>query len=65
MKCVDLCKDTIRIMGVHFPYNKTKQDEKNFLETMTKIQNIVKIWRMRSLTLEGKIIVFKPLLFQK
>ena len=52
-------------MGVHFPYNKTKQDEKNFLETMTKIQNIVKIWRMRSLTLEGKIIVFKPLLFQK
>ena len=25
MKCVDLCKDTIRIAGVHFSYNKTKQ----------------------------------------
>ena len=24
MKCVDLCKDTIRIAGVHFLYNKTK-----------------------------------------
>ena len=30
MKCVDLCKDTIKITGVHFSYNKTKQNEKNF-----------------------------------
>ena len=37
MKCVDLCKDTIRIKGVHFSYNRSKQDEKNFWETITKI----------------------------
>ena len=43
MKCVDLCKDTIKITGVHFSYNKTKQDEKNFLETITKIQNVLRI----------------------
>ena len=65
MKCVDLCKDTIKITGVHFSYNKTKQDEKNFLETITKIQNVLRIWRMRSLTLEGKIIVFKTLAISK
>ena len=40
MKCVDLCKDTVIITGVHFSYNKTKQDEKNVLETITKIQNV-------------------------
>ena len=28
MVCVDSCKDTIRFAGVHFSYNKTKQDEK-------------------------------------
>ena len=61
MKCVDLCKDTMRITGIHFSNNKTKQDEKNFLETISKIQNVLKIWRMRSLTLEGKIIAFKTL----
>ena len=61
MKCVDLCKDTIKITGVHFSYNKTKQNEKNFLETITKIQNVLRMWKMRSLTLEGKIIVFKVL----
>ena len=65
MKCVDLCKGTIRIIGVHFSYNKTKQDEKNFLERMTKIQNVLKIWRTRILTLEGKIIVFKILAISK
>ena len=65
MKCVDLCKDTMRITGLHFSYNKTKHDKKNFLETMSKIQNIFKIWRMQSLPLEGKIIVFKTLAISK
>ena len=53
MKCVDLCTDTIRIRAAHFPYNKSIQDEKNFSETIRKLQNDLKIWRMRSLTLEG------------
>ena len=65
MKCVDLCKDTIRITGIHFSYNKTKQDKTNFFETISKIQNALKIWRMRSLTPEGKVIDFETLLFQK
>ena len=59
MRFVDLCKDAIRITGVHFSCNKTKQDEKNVLETETKIQNIFRIVRMWSLTLESRIIVFK------
>ena len=65
MKCVDLCQDTIRITGIHFSRNKTKQDEKNLLETIKKIQNDLRIWRMWSLTLEGKIIVFKTLAISK
>ena len=65
MKCVDLWEDTITISCVHFPYNKTKQDEKNLWETVTKIKNILKIWRMRSLTFEDKIIIFKILAISK
>ena len=65
MKCIVLCKDTIRITGVHFSYNKTKEDEENFLEIISKVQNVLKIWRMQSLTLEGKIIVFKTLAISK
>ena len=65
MKFVDSDRHTIRITGVHFSYNKTKRDGKNFLETIPKIQNVLKIWRMRSLTLEGKVIVFKTLAILK
>ena len=36
MKFVDLCTDTIRTTSVHFSYNKTKQDEKNFWEKNSK-----------------------------
>ena len=51
MKCVDFYKDSIRITCGHFSNNKTKQDEKDFLQTITRIQNVLKIWRLRSLTL--------------
>ena len=59
MKCIDLCNDTIKITGIHVSYNKEKRNEKNCLERITKIQNALKVWRMRRLTLEDEIIVFK------
>ena len=65
MKCIDLCIDTIKITGIHFSYNKERRNEKNFLESITKTQNVLKVWRMRRLTLEGKIIVFKTLAISK
>ena len=61
MKCIDLCNDTIKITGIHFSYNKERRNEKDFLEGITKTQNVLKVWRMRRLTLEGKMIVFKTL----
>ena len=65
MKCIDLCNDTIKVTGIHFSYNKKKRNEKNFLNSITKIQNVLKVLRMRRLTLEGKIIVFKTLAISK
>ena len=65
MKCIDLCNDTIKITGIHFSNNKEKRIEKIFLESITKIQNVLKVWRMCRLTLEGKIIVFKTVAISK
>ena len=65
MKCIDLCNDTIKITGIHFSCNKKKRNEKNFLDSITKIQNVLKVWRMRRLTPKGKIIVFKTLAISK
>ena len=43
MKCNDLYNDTIKITGIHFSYNKEKQNEKKFLKSITKIQNVLKV----------------------
>ena len=46
-------------------YNKNREQDKNFCEHIVKIENILKLWRMRQLTLEGRITVFKSLAVSK
>ena len=61
MKRVNLNSETVKILGVHFSYNKNLEQDKNFSEHILKIESILKLWRMRQLTLEGRITVFKSL----
>ena len=61
MKGINLTKESIKIIGVHISYNKKNQDGLNITITIKNLGNIIKLWRMRKLTLEGKIIIFKLL----
>ena len=65
MKCVDLNVETVKILGVDFSYNKNLEQDKKFSDHIIKIENILKVWRMRQLTLEGRITVFKSLAISK
>ena len=65
LKCVDLLNDTIKILSIHFSYNKSAQIQNDFLTTVKKIQQVLQIWISQSLTLEGKIIIFKTLAISK
>ena len=65
MKSVDLVNDSIKILGTHFSYNQNIKNEKNFVKIVTDIQNILKIWNQRNLTIEGRIVVFKTLAISK
>ena len=65
MRNIDLTKDAVKIIGVSFSYNKAIQNELNFRTTVSKIQVVLKLWRMRTLSLEEKIIVFKSLAISK
>ena len=65
MRCVDTKNDTLKILGTHFSYNEKLKEEKNFYTTATNIQRARKTWKLRSLALEGKIVIFKTLAISK
>ena len=50
---------------LQFAYNKKIQNEKNFYKVILDTQNILNLWWMRSLTIEGKITIFKTLTLSK
>ena len=40
-------------------------NQKNYCKAITSTHGILKLWKMRDLSIEGKIIVFKTLVFSK
>ena len=65
MDSIDLMEDVIKILGIYFSYNKKLEQEKNFLNHIVKIHNILELWKLRNLTIEGRIIFFKSLAISK
>ena len=65
VECVNLLTNTIKILGIYFSYNKKLENEKNFLDHITKLQKVINIWKMRNLSLLGKITIFKTLALSK
>ena len=53
LKSLDLIKESIKILGVHISYNKKLQNDINFCITVKNICNVIKLWCMRYLFLEG------------
>ena len=54
MKCIDLRLNTIKILDVHFSYNKKSENDEKFLKQITSIEKVLKLWRIRNLKLEGE-----------
>ena len=62
---IDFAQGTIKTLGLHFSYNKKLRDEKNFVSHIKSIENLLKILKMRTLCIEGKINIFKALAISK
>ena len=65
MKNINLAKERIKTLGVNISYNKKIQGDLNFTKTNKNLCNVIKLWRMRKLTLAGKITIFKSLAISK
>ena len=44
IECVNLNNKTVKILGVHFSFNETLDQDKKFSEHIVKIENILKLW---------------------
>ena len=65
MRCVNLYEDTIKIPEIHYSYNKQLENDEKFKKYIAKVENMLKLWRARNPSLEGKITVFKSLALSK
>ena len=65
LKSLNLTKESINILGVHVSSNKKLQDDINFCMAVKNICNVIRLWRMRHLSLEGKITIFKSVALSK
>ena len=52
-------------LGVHFLYQVPLQIQNSFLDTVKNILQVLRFWNGRMLSLEGRIIILKYLLFLK
>ena len=43
MRCVNLYEDTIKVLGIHYSYNKQYENDENFKKYIGKIENVLKL----------------------
>ena len=64
-KVTSLIRSSIKILVVHYSYNREVAEDKNISELTKGMKTVLNIWRQRYLTLGGKIQVLKSLIASK
>ena len=56
---------TIKLLGIYVSYNDEDTTKKNLEEKLKSVRQTLSLWRMRNLTLTGKILISKSLIISK
>ena len=64
-KSVNLLNNTVTVLGVAHCYNSDAADHQNFVNLLDKTQSILNIWNMRSLSILGRVQIFKTFAISK
>ena len=59
IKCYNLGNKCIKSLAVFIPCNKKLQEVNNFGVTMKNTSKVRALWRLRKMSLEGKIVMFQ------
>ena len=58
-ECINQMFNAIKILGVYYSYHKNFENQEHFINGFLKIERLLRLWRMRNLSIAGKIIIFK------
>ena len=61
MECIHQMFNAIKILGVYYSYHKNFENQEHFINGFLKIERLLRLWRMRNLSIAGKITIFKTL----
>ena len=59
---IECTEDPIKYLGIYVGKNEKDVEDYNWQNKLDKIQNIIRVWKLRNLTYFGKIIIIKSLL---
>ena len=54
-----------KVLGVNYSYDKTFENQENFINLILKILKILRLWKMQNLSVACKITVFKTFAISK
>ena len=57
MRCIDLVSNIVKISGIYYSYNDELKNQENFKRHIIKIEKFLQIWRVRDLSIAGKISI--------
>ena len=66
MTCINLRNEVIKVLGIYFSCNQKIKDEKKIIILFKIFKvSVLTLWRMRDLTLEGGLVIFRTLSISK
>ena len=61
MRCIDIVSNIVKILGIYYSYNEKLEIQESFKRHIIKIENFLRIWRIRDLSSTSNITFFKTL----
>ena len=54
MQSLNLIRDSTTMSGIYFSGSMNLMNQKNYCQAITNIHSILKLWKIRNLSIEGK-----------
>ena len=64
-KVVGLTRECIKILRIYFTYSSPLAGDKNFMDSVANIEQLLAIWSIRRVAIAGRIQIFKSLAVSK